>query len=231
MVIQQLFQDDQNNVNVNTNVHDHSYYQILTLCHMDETYLKKWMIYLNREKVDCQVDFNRKNFDIAEDTTTVISSGVSDSTSAELLQQAQARQEEAAALEKKQKDAEEAGKMTKEQQNQKELEKMTAELSDLNESMNEEQQYSQKEITGMMGNIQSMQSSIQNKGEQLQCLQQALQIRQEEENTQVIKLLKDEEMSKVKNVISSAKTQMKEAYKKRIEELKSELNKQKQGIE
>jgi len=43
--------------------------------------------------------------------------------------------------------------MTKEQQNQKELEKMTAELSDLNESMNEEQQYSQKEITGMMGNI------------------------------------------------------------------------------
>ena len=74
-------------------------------------------------------------------------------------------------MKKKQAEEEQKGKLTQEQLNQKELERLTAELGDLNESLNEEQQYSQKEITGMMGNIQSMQSSIQNKGEQLQCLE------------------------------------------------------------
>lgn len=83
----------------------------------------------------------------------------------------------------------------------------------------------------MMGNIENMQSSISSKGEQLQCLENALEIRQEEENTQVIKMLKDEEMTKVKSVISSAKDHMKEAYAKRIATLKEELQKQKQGIE
>jgi hypothetical protein len=36
-------------------------------------------------------------------------------------------------------------------------------------------------------------------------LEKALEIRNEEENTQVISLLKDEEMSKVKNVVAGAK--------------------------
>lgn len=69
------------------------------------------------------------------------------------------------------------------------------------------------------------------KGQQLECLEKALQIRGEEENTAVIKLLKDEEMSKVKNVISKAKSDMKVAYEARIEKLKAELKKQKDAID
>lgn len=115
--------------------------------------------------------------------------------------------------------------------NAKEMERLTSELSDLNDSMSEEEQYSEKEINGMMGNIQNMQTSISSKGEQLQCLEQSLQIRQEEENTQVIRLLKDEEMSKVKSVITEAKQKMKDSYKQRISDLKAELANQKKGIE
>jgi hypothetical protein len=41
----------------------------------------------------------------------------------------------------------------------------------------------------------------------------------------VISLLKDEEMNKVKSVVASAKEGMREAYTKRIDELKKELKK------
>lgn len=69
------------------------------------------------------------------------------------------------------------------------------------------------------------------KGQQLECLEKALQIRGEEENTAVIKLLKDEEMSKVKDTISRAKSDMKVAYEARIEKLKAELKKQKDAVD
>lgn len=100
---------------------------------------------------------------------------------------------------------------------------MQSELSSLNESMSEEQEYSQKEIEGMMSHIKSMENSVQNKGEQLECLEKALEIRGEEENNAVVMLLKDEEMNKVKNVVSQSKSKMKEAYQQRIHELKEEL--------
>lgn len=46
-----------------------------------------------------------------------------------------------------------------------------------------------------------------------------------------MRLLKDEEMSKVKNVVSEAKKSMRVAYEKRIEDLKNELKKQKDNID
>ncbi len=55
-----------------------------------------------------------------------------------------------------------------------ELEKLTSELSDLNESMNQEQAFGSNEISGMMSNISHMQAGVQNKNEQLQCLEKAL---------------------------------------------------------
>lgn len=46
----------------------------------------------------------------------------------------------------------------------------------------------------------------------------------------MISLLKDEEMSKVKSVVSEAKKQMKDAYMERVKELKDELKRQQEGI-
>lgn len=43
----------------------------------------------------------------------------------------------------------------------------------------------------------------------------------------MIKMLKDEEMSKVRNVITDTKEHMKKAYAERIATLKAELQKQK----
>lgn len=231
MIIDNLYSSDMQHDGSKPNVHEHSYYQMLTLCHPDQVYLRKWMTFINREKVDCHVEFNKKNLDLVDETETVLNSGATSDSASEMMRASQARQEEEDAMAKKKAQEEKDGKLTQDQLNQKELERLTSELGDLNESMAQEEQYSQKEINGMMGNIQNMQSSISSKGEQLQCLENALEIRQEEENTQVIKMLKDEEMTKVKSVISSAKDHMKEAYAKRIATLKEELQKQKSGIE
>lgn len=59
------------------NVHDHSYFQVLTLCHPDASYIKKWVAYVNREKLDCILEFNKNNLGIVDTTDTVINSGAS----------------------------------------------------------------------------------------------------------------------------------------------------------
>lgn len=97
--------------------------------------------------------------------------------------------------------------------------------------MDQQSEYGSREISGMMNNISSMQGQVVDKGEQLKCLEKALQIRQEEENTQVISLLRDEEMHKMKNTITQTKQKMREVYQKRIEELKGELLKQQEHIQ
>lgn len=75
-----------------------------------------------------------------------------------------------------------------------------------------------------------MQESLMSKNDQLKCLEQALEIKQEEENEQVIRLLKDEEMSKIKSVVKTARSKMSQSYKKRISDLKKSLEEQKQKI-
>lgn len=121
--------------------------------------------------------------------------------------------------------------MTTEELNKEELTKLTSQLQELTESMSQEQQFSNSEISGEMQKIRSMQSQITNKNEQLQCLEQALQIRAEEEDEEVVKLLKDEEMNKVKSVISQTREKMKKQYEERIKDLKEQLDKQKDSIE
>ncbi len=37
-------------------------YQQLFLCHPDSTIIQKWVLFINREKLDCNIDFNRENF-------------------------------------------------------------------------------------------------------------------------------------------------------------------------
>jgi len=52
--------DYPNNVNSN-NLHNHKYYEIMTLCHQNKNYIEKWIEYLNREKFDCNMEYNAKN--------------------------------------------------------------------------------------------------------------------------------------------------------------------------
>jgi hypothetical protein len=60
-----------------TNMHEHSYFQVLTLCHPDEKYVKKWVAYVNREKLDCVLEYNKSNAGYAETKDTIINSGAS----------------------------------------------------------------------------------------------------------------------------------------------------------
>lgn len=90
-MLERLHEEDKQNDENQPNVHEHSYYQVLTLCHPDLPYLRKWMTFINREKVDCHVEFNRKNLDIGEDTETVLNSGASSDSAAEMMKASQAR--------------------------------------------------------------------------------------------------------------------------------------------
>lgn len=119
---------------------------------------------------------------------------------------------------------------TEQQLNQEELERLQAELSELTQTMDQEQQYSENEINGIVNSVQGMQESLLSKNDQLKCLEQALEIKQEEENEQVIRLLKDEEMNKIRSVVKSARSKMSDSYKKRIETLKKNLEEQKSKI-
>ena len=47
-----------------TNVHDHMYYNLLTLCHDDMDYIERWLMFFNREKFDCSLDYNRGNYNM-----------------------------------------------------------------------------------------------------------------------------------------------------------------------
>ncbi len=33
----------------------------MTLCHQNKNYIEKWIEYLNREKFDCNMEYNAKN--------------------------------------------------------------------------------------------------------------------------------------------------------------------------
>lgn len=59
------------------NLHDHSYFQMLTLCHPDVAYINKWVNFVNREKIDCLLEFNKNNLGIADTKDTIINSGAS----------------------------------------------------------------------------------------------------------------------------------------------------------
>lgn len=208
-----------------TNMHDHSYFQVLTLCHPDEKYVKKWVAYVNREKLDCILEYNKSNAGYAETKDTIINSGASTGSLEQLAIKAQQDEENRKRMAKQEEEERKNGQLTQSQLEQKELERLTGELSDLNDSMTQEQQFSQKDINERLSSISDSQNQVSEKGQQLECLEKALQIRGEEENTAVIKLLKDEEMSKVKDTISKAKSDMKVAYEARIEKLKTELKK------
>lgn len=212
-------------------MHDHSYFQVLTLCHPDEKYVKKWVAYVNREKLDCILEYSKTNAGYSETKDVIINSGASTGSLEQLAIKAQQDEENRKRMAKQEEEERKNGQLTQSQIEQKELERLTGELSDLNDSMTQEQQYSQKDISERMSSISDSQNQVSEKGQQLECLEKALQIRGEEENTAVIKLLKDEQMSKVKDVISKAKTDMKVAYEARIEKLKSELKKQKDAVD
>lgn len=94
MILDQLYKSDMQHDENKPNVHEHSYYQMLTLCHPDQVYLRKWMTFINREKVDCHVEFNKKNLDIGDETETVLNSGATSDSASEMMQASQARQEE-----------------------------------------------------------------------------------------------------------------------------------------
>lgn len=72
---------------------------------------------------------------IEEETETVLNSGATSDSAAEMMKASQARADEMAEMEKKKKQEEKDSKLTQDQLNAKELERLTSELGDLNESM------------------------------------------------------------------------------------------------
>ena len=54
-------QNSESRKNILDNVHDHKYYQMGTFCHNSYEYIEKWVMFINREKFDCVLDFNRAN--------------------------------------------------------------------------------------------------------------------------------------------------------------------------
>jgi len=130
-----------------SNVHDHSYFQVLTLCHPDEKYIKKWVAFVNREKLDCILEFNKNNLGLVDTKDTVINSGASQGSLEQLAIKAQQDQENRDRLKKQEEEERKNGQLTQTQLDQKELERLTGELSDLNDGMNQEQQFSQKDIS------------------------------------------------------------------------------------
>jgi len=117
------------------NLHDHSYFQVLTLCHPDEKYIKRWVAYVNREKLDCVVEFNKANLGYAETKDTIINSGASQGSLEQLAIKAQEDEENRKRLAKQEEEERKNGQLTQSQLEQKELERLTGELSDLNDSM------------------------------------------------------------------------------------------------
>lgn len=124
------------------NVHDHSYFQVLTLCHPDEKYIKKWVAFVNREKLDCILEFNKNNLGLVDTKDTVINSGASQGSMEQLAIKAQQDEENRKRLAKQEEEERKNGQLTQAQLDQKELERLTGELSDLNDGMNQEQQFS-----------------------------------------------------------------------------------------
>lgn len=82
------------------NLHDHAYYQVLTLCHQDSLYVKKWVAYVNREKLDCMIEYNKANLGMVDSKTTIINSGASQGSLEQLAIKAQQDQENRDRLEK-----------------------------------------------------------------------------------------------------------------------------------
>ena len=76
-----LYKNDEDHDNLNKNVHNHEYFSALTLCHNDIAYINKWILYINREKLDCNIEFNSQNVNgddmYGESSDVVMNSGSS----------------------------------------------------------------------------------------------------------------------------------------------------------
>lgn len=71
--------------------------------------------------------------------------------------------------------------------------------------------------------MNKIEEDIVNKEDQARCVEEALEIRKEIENEEVIKMIKEEELNSVSKVVSSAKKKMQEEMTKRMEVLQKRL--------
>ena len=70
--------------------------------------------------------------------------------------------------------------------------------------MTKQEEYESSQISNQMIRINKIEGQINDKEEQAKCIEEALQIRKEEENEQVIRMLKDEELTKVSKIVKTA---------------------------
>ena len=79
--------------------------------------------------------------------------------------------------------------------------------------------------------MNKVEEEIGTKEDQARCVEEALEIRKEEENQQVVKMIKEEELESVGKVVQQAKEKMQKEMMKRMEVLQKRLKYQEQAMQ
>lgn len=129
-------------------------------------------------------------------------------------------------LKKQEKDLESMAQKADKEKTEQEMNQLNAQLQELQETMTKQEEYENSQISSQMLRMNKIESQISDKEEQARCIEEALQIRKEEENEQVVKMLRDEELTKVSQVVKEAQKKMKEQMEHRMSKLQERLRAQ-----